>query len=750
MEAVTESEFIESFKKRTGDNFAKDGAYSSVKALLITWSENDLFPDKEVGALFVLLKTNFNYEVESFKIPSDDTAVYALHKRIFEAGQQTATDSLLIVYYAGHCGKDERGNAQWAASARKDSPTLSWHVIQQTLFLVRGDVLLVLDCCNAGLIATGSKETGKFEMIAACGKNSLTVKPSNESFTRILMRELKPHSEKGIYADKLASSIRENPRFNETPVFHDFVRKSYLNILLQCLPEMLAVPGFGKKPSSYIVFLASLSDDIPGQQIADWLKVGAPDQVIGMDIEALVLRARRLQGLEDDSVFAPGSFLGKLSQVARSEIVQSLRGLHTTMDQAYQHAVGTQAHQPSETAQRSMQDIQESLTAVRQSIETPILQDIGDQDQDIAQLDPFVTNTEAVEAINLRRAVLRESAQGGIAISWTTIKDKRGKPARQIGTIGSEHVVFETFYYTPSPDDGAPHSATMKQVQHISGLLSAVKHRQNFYILPFRGFFHNRVRHEFGLVFDAPLSFDAAHGFCSLRDLYKKHGIVPLGHRISLIYALCVAIENFHRVGWVHKGIRSGNVAFSSMTDDDSAGQSPQASEPAGNFLRQGGGEAKGITARIKGFDLAQPCLFGFEYARADDEWTRLEEDINPQNNMYRHPDRWGRPKVRYTKAHDVYALGIVILEIALWKDIESISKSKDQRPGNMTASYVYERAMNKCQGEVGHRVGDVLAQVIVTCLDFTELTKGLSEYESQLYFQHKVKSQIAQMVGKI
>ncbi|KAI0179602.1 hypothetical protein GGR52DRAFT_589303 [Hypoxylon sp. FL1284] len=715
MEAANEAVLVEYFRRSTDGMFAANGAYSHVRVLLITWSESDLSgTEKEVGALYTLLKTKFHYEIESFKIPSDETAANRLHLEIIERGKQAVTGTLLIVYYAGHCDKDDRGNALWAATSKKDSPTLSWHVIQQALFLVRGDVLLLLDCCNASLIATGSKEIGKFEMIAACGKNNVTVKPSNESFTRILMHELKPHAEKGIRADKLAFKIMENPRFSETPVFHDFVPKNCLHILLQCLPEALAAPGFGQKPSSYIVFLASLSDDVPGQQIADWLIAGAPQQVIGVDIEALLLRARRMQGLEDDDVFAPGSFLGKLSQVARSEIVQSLRGLHTTMDQAYQHAVGPQADQPSETAQQSIQDIQKSLTAVHESIETPILQDLGDLDQDAAKSDPFVQNTEASYFIDLRRAVLRESAQGDIEISHAGVKFKRGQASRHVGTIGTKRVVLETFSYTVNPDGGAPYPATMKQVKHISGLLAAVKQQQNFRILPFRGFFHNRVRHEF--------------------DLYKKHEMVPLGHRVYLIHALCVAMEYFHRVGWVHKGIRSANIAFDSITGDEGSSSQP----------------TQGTTARIGCFDLAQPYLFGFEYARADDQGTNREEDYTPQNNMYRHPDRWGHPRVDYTKAHDVYALGIVMLEVALWRDIESICKTSGQRPGNMKTSYVYERAKKKCQGEVGHRVGDVLAQAIVTCLDFAELTKDLSEFESQRYFQHRVKSRAGQMVGKV
>lgn len=89
---------------------------------------------------------------------------------------------------------------------------MSWHRAQQLLFNAEYDVLLLLDCCNAAAIAKGDKGTGRFEMIAACARNSRTVGPSRESFTRVLIKELISHADAGIWADDLASRIRENKR----------------------------------------------------------------------------------------------------------------------------------------------------------------------------------------------------------------------------------------------------------------------------------------------------------------------------------------------------------------------------------------------------------------------------------------------------------------------------------------------------------------------------------------------------------
>ena len=42
---------------------------------------------------------------------------------------------------------------------------------------------------------------------------------------------------------------------------------------------------------------------------------------------------------------------------------------------------------------------------------------------------------------------------------------------------------------------------------------------------------------------------------------------------------------------------------------------------------------------------------------RMQDAGTNLEADDSLERDLYRHPDRWGKPKVRFEKAHDVYAL---------------------------------------------------------------------------------------------
>ena len=62
--------------------------------------------------------------------------------------------------------------------------------------------------------------------------------------------------------------------------------------------------------------------------------------------------------------------------------------------------------------------------------------------------------------------------------------------------------------------------------------------------------------------------------------------------------------------------------------------------------------------------DLTQPWIFGFEFSRPNDFFSAGTIDTCPDRDVYRHPERQGQPLTTFKKIHDIYALGIVLLEI--------------------------------------------------------------------------------------
>jgi hypothetical protein len=91
-------------------------------------------------------------------------------------------------------------------------PTISWHDSQKLLFHAVGDVLLILDTCNAAMIAKGTKPSGRFEMIAASAKGFKTPVPGRSSFTKLLTEELRRQSQSGVSVLHLCSLLLENDR----------------------------------------------------------------------------------------------------------------------------------------------------------------------------------------------------------------------------------------------------------------------------------------------------------------------------------------------------------------------------------------------------------------------------------------------------------------------------------------------------------------------------------------------------------
>lgn len=125
--------------------------------------------------------------------------------------------------------------------------------------------------------------------------------------------------------------------------------------------------------------------------------------------------------------------------------------------------------------------------------------------------------------------------------------------------------------------------------------------------------------------------------------------------RVEIAQRIAKCVEIFHLCGWLHKSISSHNVIIF-----PAAHQSVAASTSAKRFF-----------------------LVGFEYSRPDGK-NNITEPITTvgEDDIYRHPDATsfeGRSLTAdsvFEKKHDLYALGLLLIEIALWQRLDSIIKS--------------------------------------------------------------------------
>jgi len=186
------------------------------------------------------------------------------------------------------------------------------------------------------------------------------------------------------------------------------------------------------------------------------------------------------------------------------------------------------------------------------------------------------------------------------------------------------------------------------------------------------------------------------HDWISVTELGGDPGTVlpkpSLGSRFFLAYALCLTVLNIHSSGWVHKNIWShGIVMFPSSRPSNTASR---------NFI---------------------PYLTGWDSSRLIAAGTDLVADTKVEPNYYRHPIRQGYPQSPFKVEHDIYALGVVLLEIGLWKTVRSIFKSQIDKattqgklpPPELIKGELLEQARDGLPSEMG----DLFAKAVERCL---------------------------------
>ncbi|CAN9458410.1 unnamed protein product [Alternaria alternata] len=664
-----ETTITQDFVSHTGNYYADRLEYDDVNVILIFWKDDDLNTGEELTNLRKLFGLDLSFHVAaSYPLPSDGTQqarlqseianfikIYALNKR-----------SLSIIYYTGHC-REVKGEAEWTAK-RKGGPSLIWSHIQSSCFDALGDVLLILDCCHATLLTKGQKLGGRFEVLAACAKGLETPVPGPQSFTAALLEVLSKETvEKGITAERLCARMEEHTR--ETPFWKAMGSGFVTSIPIKKLQPPLD-PRFRRKPAGYIYFRASLLDDLEGIEIANWLKTNAPPNVTAVAIEAVVVKARRLQGNLDQSAFSPNSVFRSLSEATQLEILSQLQRLDTRMINAKQNAQNPIVRGNSHMIDETFKAIQNGAESADISISTPLLLesngDILSRTPD--ERDQLLPTT--LEALSLHELILEppQAVRGSFeicrfngAISYRETGDRFAH-----GTMNDDKVIVDFFEYEPD-ENGDPYPETVEQVERMSKLLCHGK-GLGFHILPGVGFIHESHTNRFGVVFR--LGSEQAKKQSppvTLRSLYKKCPYLSLSHRVIIACAIATSIENLHRVEWIHKEIRSDNICFFIPADDEHNDTSIQS-----------------------------PWLFGFEYARAMASGTRLEEDHSEVRNLYRHPQRWSKPQEKFTRAHDIYSLGVVLLEIADWNEVGAIvTAAKDRFEAKRLSQCIHSLQVN-------------------------------------------------------
>jgi serine/threonine protein kinase len=232
------------------------------------------------------------------------------------------------------------------------------------------------------------------------------------------------------------------------------------------------------------------------------------------------------------------------------------------------------------------------------------------------------------------------------------------------------------------------------RVEAIAELLNSPTKPDKFRVLHCSAFFHDPSRFAFGLVYEFPCSPSLSQQSLSPRTLNDILRISQdsrerpsLGDRFKVAYDLAVSVLEFHKVGWMHKSISAYNVVF---------------------FVTKGSKPVEWAkTAYIIGFNRSRPDEpAAFTEGPATDAKTR----------KYQHPE-YSKTGLRFHPSFDYYSLGIILLEIGLWKTLDDMTRGWEVTSRNHLREMLVERRVPL----LGHSMGVGYRNAVHACLEGKE-----------------------------
>ena len=216
---------------------------------------------------------------------------------------------------------------------------------------------------------------------------------------------------------------------------------------------------------------------------------------------------------------------------------------------------------------------------------------------------------------------------------------------------------YRKYLKRSATDEDGPPEAVVDSVKKLAQLLNHKDNPTEFRVPRCLGYFQDKKHGRFGFVFK-PTEGNAMKALPrTLLQLIQdtvdgKMKKPSVTHRIELGKALTSSLLYLHTADWLHKALRSDNVLFL----DKAANGQP---------------------------DLTRPTLSGFEVARPMINTTDTQKpEADIEIRMYRHPESLhdeDRPDKPYCKTFDIYSLGVVLVEIALWKPIDKVLTHFDE-----------------------------------------------------------------------
>lgn len=210
------------------------------------------------------------------------------------------------------------------------------------------------------------------------------------------------------------------------------------------------------------------------------------------------------------------------------------------------------------------------------------------------------------------------------------------------------------------------------------------------------GFVQDWDNSQFGLLFQVPDQADVVSGPVSLHSWLARAELggrpIPLptlAHRIRLARDLAYTLAELHFAGILHRALHSGNVLL--------------------------------FPDRVtKSVSSAVPYLGGFGASRLEQDESLSQSVHQGPFDDYKHPElrdtssvlAAGGSRRTFRRRYDVYSLGLVLLEIGLWRPLQSL-------PRGNSAAETANRFLSAARTFLPHHMGTIYCEAVVDCIDF-------------------------------
>ncbi|PMD13270.1 hypothetical protein NA56DRAFT_651857 [Hyaloscypha hepaticicola] len=273
------------------------------------------------------------------------------------------------------------------------------------------------------------------------------------------------------------------------------------------------------------------------------------------------------------------------------------------------------------------------------------------------------------------------------------LDEENAKGPRSMGFLDGQRVLIEWKRISRGLED-EQRDKVIRRIEALGALLCQPK-EQEFRVPHCLGIYNSTLLNK-GYIYRLPSSESEKLGYYSLADRLdlngrdgkskKKPATIPLlGDRFKLAYRLAKAFNLLHPAMWLHKDFRSCNVIFF-----DKSGSQPDSET----------------------INVDEMYIVGFQYSRlgiageVSIETIPQSEDISV--SIYRHPDL--NKGSSYHKLYELYSLGVVLFEIALWEPLHMRGGVREHgADGEARRKWLIKAADVALGGVVGEKYRDVV-----------------------------------------